>query len=413
MSHLPRRVVITGVGGITALGHDWQTIAANLKAQKNCVVRLDEWDKFDGLNTRLAAPVTDFQQPAHYSRKKIRSMGRVSIMATRASELALIDAKLLDDPVVTSGAMGIAYGSSTGSTDPIIAFGDMLKTGDMSGVTATSYIRMMAHTTAVNVGVFFGLKGRVHTTSSACTSGSQGIGYSYEAIKYGQQDLMLAGGGEELCPTEAVVFDTLFATSTQNDTPAATPKPFDKQRDGLVIGEGACTLVLEELEHAKQRGAKIYAEIVGFGTNSDGLHVTQPNADTMEQAIRLALKDADIDANKIGYVNAHGTATDRGDIAETQATHAVFGGSQPISSLKSYTGHTLGACGALEAWASVEMMNQGWFAPTLNLSEIDPECGQLDYIKDDVRLIETDYVMSNNFAFGGINTSLIFKKWSS
>ncbi len=413
MSHLPRRVVITGVGGITALGHDWQTIAANLKAQKNCVVRLDEWDKFDGLNTRLAAPVTDFQQPAHYSRKKIRSMGRVSIMATRASELALIDANLLDDPVVTSGAMGIAYGSSTGSTDPIIAFGDMLKTGDMSGVTATSYIRMMAHTTAVNVGVFFGLKGRVHTTSSACTSGSQGIGYSYEAIKYGQQDLMLAGGGEELCPTEAVVFDTLFATSTQNDTPAATPKPFDKQRDGLVIGEGACTLVLEELEHAKQRGAKIYAEIVGFGTNSDGLHVTQPNADTMEQAIRLALKDADIDANKIGYVNAHGTATDRGDIAETQATHAVFGGSQPISSLKSYTGHTLGACGALEAWASVEMMNQGWFAPTLNLSEIDPECGQLDYIKDDIRQIETDYVMSNNFAFGGINTSLIFKKWSS
>lgn len=413
MSRLPRRVVITGIGGITALGHDWQTIAANLKAQKNCVVKLDEWDKFDGLNTRLAAPVTDFQQPAHYSRKKIRSMGRVSIMATRASELALIDANLLDDPVVTSGAMGIAYGSSTGSTDPIIAFGDMLKTGDMSGVTATSYIRMMAHTTAVNVGVFFGLKGRVHTTSSACTSGSQGIGYSYEAIKYGQQDLMLAGGGEELCPTEAVVFDTLFATSTQNDTPAETPKPFDKQRDGLVIGEGACTLVLEELEHAKARGAKIYAEIVGFGTNSDGLHVTQPNADTMEKAIRLALKDAQIDAGKIGYVNAHGTATDRGDIAETQATHAVFGASQPISSLKSYTGHTLGACGALEAWTSIEMMNEGWFAPTLNLTEIDPECGQLDYIKDAIRQIETDYVMSNNFAFGGINTSLIFKKWSS
>ncbi|MCL1050033.1 beta-ketoacyl-ACP synthase [Shewanella abyssi] len=412
MSHLPRRVVVTGIGGVTALGHDWQTIATNLKAQKNCVVRLDEWDKFDGLNTRLAAPITDFEKPAHYTRKKIRSMGRVSIMATRASELALIDANLLDDPVVTSGAMGIAYGSSTGSTDPIIAFGDMLKSGDMSGVTATSYIRMMAHTTAVNVGVFFGLKGRVHTTSSACTSGSQGIGYSYEAIKYGQQDLMLAGGGEELCPTEAVVFDTLFATSTKNDTPSKTPKPFDKQRDGLVIGEGACTLVLEELEHAQARGAKIYAEIVGFGTNSDGLHVTQPNAATMETSIRLALKDADIEASAIGYVNAHGTATDRGDIAETQATSAVFGPSQPISSLKSYTGHTLGACGALEAWVSIQMMNEGWFAPTLNLTEVDPECGELDYIKDDIRLLETDYVMSNNFAFGGINTSLIFKKWS-
>ncbi|GIU38506.1 beta-ketoacyl-ACP synthase [Shewanella schlegeliana] len=407
----PRRVVITGVGGISALGHDWPTIADSLKAQKNCVVRMDEWDRFADLHTRLAAPITDFEVPSHYKRKKIRSMGRVSIMATRASELALIDANLLDDPVVTSGAMGIAYGSSTGSTDPIIAFGDMLKDGDMSGVTATSYIRMMAHTTAVNVGVFFGLKGRVHTTSSACTSGSQGIGYAYEAIKYGQQDLMLAGGGEELCPTEAVVFDTLFATSTKNDTPTETPRPFDKSRDGLVIGEGACTLVLEELEHAKTRGAKIYAEIVGFGTNADGLHVTQPNSETMEIAIRLALKDAAIDADKIGYVNAHGTATDRGDIAETQATHAVFGAEQPISSLKSYTGHTLGACGALEAWVSIEMMNEGWFAPTLNLTDIDPECGELDYIKDEIRQLETDYVMSNNFAFGGINTSLIFKRF--
>jgi len=410
---LGRRVVVTGIGGISALGHDWPSIASSLKAQKNCVVTMAEWDKYDGLNTRLAAPVTDFEVPSHYSRKKIRSMGRVSIMATRASELALIDAGLLDDPIVTSGEMGIAYGSSTGSTDPITAFGDMLKTGDMSGVTATSYIRMMAHTTAVNVGVFFGLKGRIHTTSSACTSGSQGIGYAYEAIKYGQQTLMLAGGGEELCPTEAVVFDTLFATSTKNTTPELSPRPFDAQRDGLVIGEGACTLVLEELEHAKARGAKIYAEIVGFGTNSDGQHVTQPNSDTMEIAIRLALKDAALTPDAIGYVNAHGTATDRGDIAESHATHAVFGADMPISSLKSYTGHTLGACGALEAWVSIEMMNAGWFAPTLNLDNIDPECAALDYIRGEPRALDTDYVMSNNFAFGGINTSLIFKRWKT
>lgn len=309
--------------------------------------------------------------------------------------------------------MGIAYGSSTGSTDPLVAFGDMLKNGDMSGVTATSYIRMMAHTTAVNVGVFFGLKGRIHTTSSACTSGSQGIGYAYEAIKYGQQTLMLAGGGEELCPTEAVVFDTLFATSTKNATPELTPRPFDAHRDGLVIGEGACTLVLEELEHAMARGAKIYAEIVGFGTNSDGQHVTQPNSDTMEIAIRLALKDAALTPDAIGYVNAHGTATDRGDVAETHATHAVFGADMPISSLKSYTGHTLGACGALEAWVSIEMMNAGWFAPTLNLDNIDPECAALDYIRGEPRTLDTDYVMSNNFAFGGINTSLIFKRWKT
>ncbi|MEH6463301.1 MAG: beta-ketoacyl-ACP synthase [Shewanella psychromarinicola] len=406
-----KRVVVTGMGGICALGQDWEQIKASLLAKHNCVIQMDEWDRYPGLNTRLAAPVTEFVLPKHYSRKKIRSMGRVSMMATRASELALEDAGLLNDPIINSGQVGVAYGSSTGSTDPIMGFGDMLKTGDMSGLTATSYIRMMAHTTAVNIGVFFGLQGRVHTTSSACTSASQGIGYAYEAIKYGMQTIMLAGGAEELCPTEAVVFDTLFATSTKNDTPAQTPRPFDSQRDGLVIGEGACTLILEELEHAQARGAKIYAELVGFGTNSDGQHVTQPNAKTMEVAIRLALKDAALTPQDIGYISAHGTATDRGDIAETAATHAVFGTNTPISSLKSYTGHTLGACGSLEAWTSIEMMNEGWFAPTLNLTNIDPQCAPLDYIKDDIRLIDTDYVMSNNFAFGGINTSLIFKRW--
>ncbi|AZQ12389.1 beta-ketoacyl-ACP synthase [Shewanella khirikhana] len=408
---MSRRVVVTGFGGISSLGHDWSSIAASLKAMQNKVVRMDEWDRFDNLNTRLAAPVTDFAVPAHYSRKKIRSMGRVSLMATRASELALEDAGLLGRDFLTSGEVGIAYGSSTGSTDPLVGFGRMLDSGDMSGIDATSYIRMMAHTTAVNVGVYFGLQGRIHTTSSACTSGSQGIGYAYEAIKYGMQTAMLAGGGEELCASEAVVFDTLFATSTRNATPELTPRPFDKHRDGLVIGEGACTLVLEELEHAKARGAHIYAELIGFGTNSDGLHVTQPNATTMEGAIRLALKDAALDADAIGYVNAHGTATDRGDVAETQATAAVFGSRMPISSLKSYTGHTLGACGALEAWCSIMMMNEGWFAPTINLEQIDPDCGELDYIRGDLRQLDTDYVMSNNFAFGGINTSLIFKRW--
>ncbi|GGQ03642.1 beta-ketoacyl-ACP synthase [Shewanella litoralis] len=407
-----KRVVVTGMGGISALGQDWQQVKASLLAKHNCVIRIDEWDRYPDLNTRLAAPVRDFELPSHYSRKKIRSMGRVSLMATRASELALEDAGLLNDPVLSSGRVGVAYGSSTGSTDPIMGFGDMLKTGEMSGLTATSYIKMMAHTTAVNIGVFFGLQGRIHTTSSACTSASQGIGYAYEAIKYGMQTIMLAGGGEELCPTEAVVFDTLFATSTKNDTPEQTPRPFDSQRDGLVIGEGACTLILEELEHAQARGATIYAELVGFGTNSDGQHVTQPNAHTMEVAIRLALKDAKLSPQDIGYISAHGTATDRGDIAETAATHAVFGANTPISSLKSYTGHTLGACGSLEAWTSIQMMNEGWFAPTLNLDDVDPECGKLDYIKGDIRQLDTQYIMSNNFAFGGINTSLIFKRWN-
>ncbi|MEO8002381.1 MAG: beta-ketoacyl synthase N-terminal-like domain-containing protein, partial [Arenimonas sp.] len=250
------------------------------------------------------------------------------------------------------------------------------------------------------------------TTSSACTSGSQGVGYAYETIKAGLQTAMLAGGAEELDVTGATVFDTLFATSTNNEHPQLTPRPFDSKRDGLVVGEGASTLVLEDLEHALARGAKIYAEIVGFGTNSDGRHVTQPSWETMAQAMRLSLLSAGLSADAIAYVNAHGTATDHGDIAETTATNAVFGERMLISSLKSYTGHTLGACGAFEAWASIEMMRANWFAPTCNLDEVDPRCGALDYIMGSGRDLEAEYVMSNNFAFGGINTSLIFKRWN-
>jgi 3-oxoacyl-[acyl-carrier-protein] synthase II len=221
---------------------------------------------------------------------------------------------------------------------------------------------------------------------------------------------MIAGGAEELCATEAAVFDTLFATSVRNDAPHTTPRPFDSGRDGLVIGEGAGCLILEEREHALARGATVYAEIVGFGTNSDGCHVTQPNADTMRIAMELALEDAGLAPHAIGYVNAHGTGTQHGDVAETLATNAVFGARMPISSLKSYMGHTLGACGALEAWISIRMMHEGWFAPTVNLDEIDPQCGELDYIRGEGRRLDCEYVMSNNFAFGGINTSLIFKR---
>lgn len=406
-----KRVVVTGMSTITALGHDWETFRSNLKRGQNAVAVFPEWDRFDHMNTRLAAPINDFKKPAHFSRKMVRSMGPVALMSTVATEQALRQANLLDDPILQDGRCGIAYGSSTGSTEPVLGFARMMSEGKMDGVTATSYIQMMGHTAPVNVGVFFGLKGRVITTSSACTSGSQGIGYAYEAIKYGKQKIMVAGGAEELCPTEAAVFDTLYATSTKNETPELTPRPFDRDRDGLVIGEGAGTLILEELEHAQQRGATILAELVGFGSNSDGMHVTQPTSATMEIAMRLALEDASLKAQQIGYVSAHGTATDRGDIAESQATQQVFGSDMPISSLKSYLGHTLGACGAIEAWASIHMMEDGWFAPTINLDNIDPECGELDYIRGEGRKIETDYIMTNNFAFGGINTSLIFKRW--
>jgi len=407
-----RRVVVTGMGGVTAFGNSWPEISARMRAGRNAVRRMPEWQVYDGLNTLLGAPVDDFTLPQHYTRKRIRSMGRVSLMATRASELALEQAGLLEHPVLNNGETGIAYGSSTGSTGPVSEFATMLTEKHTNNITGTTYVQMMPHTAAVNTGLFFGLRGRVIPTSSACTSGSQAIGYAWEAIRHGYQTVMVAGGAEELCPSEAAVFDTLFATSQRNDAPETTPSPFDKQRDGLVIGEGAGTLVLEELEHAKARGATIYAEIVGFYTNCDAAHITQPQRETMQICIEGALKMAGLTASEIGYINAHGTATDRGDVAESLATAAIFGNGTPISSFKSYFGHTLGACGALEAWLSIEMMREGWFAPTLNLTEPAEDCGKLDYIMHQPRELQTDYVQSNNFAFGGINTSLIFRRWA-
>lgn len=405
-----KRVVVTGVGGISPLGRDWPTIQARLASYRNAVRYMPEWDRYPDLNTRLGAPVTDFETPAHWTRKQLRSLGRVSRLCVAAAEDALSDAGLLDDPSIRDGRMGVACGSSTGSTADVSDMAKLLIDGVSPGFNANTYVRMMPHTTAANIAIFFGLTGRVIPTSCACASGSQGIGYAYESIKYGMIDMMLAGGGEELCPSEAYVFDSLYATSLKNDRPESSPSPYDSGRDGLVIGEGAGILVLESLEHARARGARIYAEVAGYASNCDGSHVTRPEQATMHACMQAALRDAGIAPSAVGYVNGHGTATEHGDIAETRATEALFGDAMPISSLKSYMGHTLGACGALESWFSIEMMRQQWFAPTLNLVDVDPRCGQLDYIRGEARHIDTEYVVNNNFAFGGLNTSLVFRR---
>ena len=405
------RVVVSGIGGISAFGRDWASIQTAFKQGRNAVQNMGWQGQYPDLEAQLGAPIEGYAPPAHWTRKQLRSMGRVSYLCVDAAEQALADAGLLGDERIKDGRMGVACGSSTGSTQDIRDVGELLITGKSQNFSANTYVRMMPHTTAANIGIFFGLTGRIIPTSSACSSGSQGIGYAYEAIKHGMIEMMLAGGGEEFCPSEVYVFDSLYAASRRNNEPAKTPRPYDAGRDGLVIGEGAGILVLESLVHAQARGAKIYAEIVGYGANSDGSHVTRPQKATMQRCMALALEDAGLEPAQIGYVNGHGTATEQGDIAETQATEALFGSRMPISSQKSYLGHTLGACGALESWFSIEMMNSGWFAPTLNLDHIDPRCGRLDYIRGQGREIDTDYVMNNNFAFGGVNTSLVFKRW--
>lgn len=407
-----KRVAVTGMGGLSPIGLDWPEVEKNLRAGNSSVRYMTEWDIVPDLNTRLGASLRAFELPSHYSRKRTRSMGRLGILATRSAELAIEDSGLIDDPILKSGKTGVAFGSSSGSPPALGDLGKILLTNDLDSINANTYIQIMPHTTAVNVSVFFGICGRLIPTSTACTSGSLAIGMAYEAILRGQQTVMVAGGAEELSVSQAAVFDTLFATSTLNDTPTQTPKPFDAARDGMVVGEGASTFVLEDLDHALARGATIHAEVVGFGTNTDGKHVTQPTAETMTASMQYALEDADLAPEEISYVNAHGTATDLGDVAETQATLAALHRAVPISSLKSYMGHTLGACGSLESWMTVEMLKSGWFAPTLNLKNIDPRCAALDYIVDGGRSQQSEYVMSNNFAFGGVNTSLIFRRWN-
>ena len=409
-----RRVVVTGGGMVSALGRDWTSALQKLQSCTNCIRALPEWDFYRKMNTRLACP---YDEPLpSYPRKKIRGMGRVALLSLVATEDALRDAGFLlenGDVIeeLKNGRTGIAYGSCSGSLSGISTLFSFVKNGEVSGFDSQTYIKAMPQTCACNLSVCYQLRGRIIITDTACTSGSQAIGYAYEAISDGRQTVMVAGGAEELSVVSAYVFDTLGAASIKNTTPELTPRCFDKDRDGLVIGEGAGTLILEDLEHAVKRGAKIYAEVAGFATNADGTHITNPNAETQSQCMKMALENAGIDASEIAYINAHGTATRNGDISETDAVYRIFNRPVPISSTKSYIGHTLGACGAIESWLSINMMNEGWFHPNLNFTQADPACAPLDYITGKGRNINANYIMSNNFAFGGVNTSLIFKRW--
>jgi len=405
-----RRVVITGCGIVSSLGHSVDAAFGRLKTPENCVRRSEDLATYKGLQTCLWAP-SGYVRPSAFTRKVVRTMSPVSEMALYATDQALLQAGLKDDPVVKGGRLGVAYGSCSGGVEANADFLSVLTNREVRNVTSSTYIKMMPQTCAVNLSVHYGTTGRIVPTGTACTSGSLAIGDAYELIRWGKQDLMIAGGAEEFSVTQVAVFDTLFATSRRNDAPEATPRAFDLNRDGLVIGDGAATLILEEREHALARGATILAEVVGFGTNTDGRHVTQPNAETMSLALQLALEDAALSPSDIGYVNAHGTATELGDIAECTAMAQAFGSCRPpLSTVKGYTGHTLGACGAIEAVMTIEMLRHGWFAPNLNLGEPDPRCGEQDFITGAGRAIETEFAMSDNFAFGGVNTSLIFRR---
>ena len=405
----PRRVVITGVGIASPIGNTMEAASLALREGRHGIAVQQHWEQYGNLATRLAAPVQGVDY-THAARKKTRTMGRVALLSAFASDQAVKDAGLTVDEL-GSGSLGLAYGSTHGSSSDLETFTRTLfKQDSLKGISSTCYLKFMSHTCAANLAMYYGITGRIITTCAACVSSSQAIGYGYEAVKFGIQEAMICGGAEELHFTHAGVFDIMYATSTRyNDRPDLSPRPFDTNRDGLVIGEGAGTVILESYDRAKARGAKIYAEIIGYGTNCDGMHMTNPSAVGMAGAMKLCLKDAGTAVDSIDYVNGHGTATELGDIAESAATLQVLGDKVPFSSTKSHTGHTLGACGSLEVVFCLAMMGDGFLPPTRNLDEIDPRCAPLNYLRGDCREAKPRTIMTNNFAFGGINTSLLLR----
>ncbi|MFK7989424.1 MAG: beta-ketoacyl-ACP synthase [Sandaracinaceae bacterium] len=410
---MSRRVVVTGLGVVCPLGKDVPTFLAGLRGNDSAVRFMPEWDKIGDLKGRLGGNVDGLDLKKRYPRKKRRTMGRVALLATYATEQAVEQAGL-DAATLGNGRTGLAYGSTSPSNQAMEDFcGPLFTEHTMRGLDTTAYLKFMTHTAAANLVQYFGVCGRVIPTNSACTTASQAIGYGYESILSGRQDAMICGGAEEQHYATAVTFDLLMATSFRyNKQPSDSPRPFDKRRDGLVVAEGAATVVLESLEHAQARGAEILAELVGFGTTCDGSHMMTANSRKgMRGAMQLALDDAGRTPDEVDYVSAHATATDVGDIEESHATREVFERTVPIASMKGTMGHTLGACGAIEVIASIDMLREGWLGGTRNLEEVDPRCAELGYLREPVMDATPRLIMSNNFAFGGVNTSLVLAKF--
>ena len=403
------RVVITGVGLTSPLGESLDGVSSALREGRGGVRVLPWLAGYTGMKTRvgaLAAP-----DLSGLEKKRTRTMGRVALLSTFATTKAIADAGL-DAEYLSSGKVGLAYGSSGGSDAGLEDYlRRLFNNRSLEGIQSATYLKFMSHTCAANLAQYFSVRGRIITTCSACVSSSQAIGYGYETVKHGIQESMICGGAEELGPMAVTVFDVMLATSVEyNERPDETPRPFDVARDGLVVGEGAGTFVLESYERARARGARIYAEILGYGTNCDGYHMTAPSEEGMTRAMQLSLADARIAPSEIDYISAHATAPDLGDVCESRASIRVLGGAVPIASTKGFTGHTLGACGVLESAFCLAMLRDGFLAPNKNLVRPHPDCAPLAYVIGDAREARPRTIMNNNFAFAGINTSLIFRK---
>ncbi|MBF0593846.1 MAG: beta-ketoacyl-[acyl-carrier-protein] synthase family protein [Candidatus Omnitrophica bacterium] len=403
-----KRAVITGYGTVSPLGSDVSEMQAGLEASRSAVRVMAGWEAYKGLRSLIAAPAIS-RDPSSIPRQSRRSMGPMSIYSVQAAQDALTQSAL-PAALLTSGRVGCVIGSTMGGTRSINEiYENMASHKDISQLTSMKFFQCMSHTAALNVSQHFGINGVVMATSAACASGLQAIGSAYDLIRLGTQDAVVCGGAEELFPTVTGAFDILFATSTKyNDRPEITPRPFDAARDGLVCGEGAGILVVEEYEHAKARGARIYAEILGYHTCASGQHVSHSSKEALAAAMRGALAAARIDAGAVDYVNAHATATLQGDKEEAEAIRDIFGDKVPVSSLKGYMGHTLGASGAIELVASLLMMQAGRIYPTRNLERVADDCQGIWHVQQPLAR-SINVVVKNAFALGGLTASLVVK----
>jgi 3-oxoacyl-[acyl-carrier-protein] synthase II len=403
-----RRVVVVGMGIRSPIGNTLEEFLKSLKERRSGIYIMPEWQNIKRLRTRVAGLCHIEGEEEIISRPCRRSMGRVAILAA-LSAIDAVKTSGLSEEEIASQICGVSYGSTEGSTSNQMDYiSKIIQNRSLEGIPASWYLKCMSHTCAANLSLLFHTRGPFMASCTACVSGSQGIGFGYEAIKTGKADIMITGGADEVDFLSAAVFDLMMATSSNyNDRPSETPRPFDANRDGLVVAEGAATLILEEYERAKNRGAPILGEIEGFWTNGSGMHLTNLDARSMEECVVAALKDARRNPEEIQHVNAHATATSHGDEVEAIVINKIYGPNVPVTSIKGYMGHTMGACGAIEAIATFLMMQEGFIASTLNLVNPDPTLPPLKHVMGETWEQRFSVGVSNNFAFGGVNTSLV------
>ena len=408
------RVVVTGLGAVTPLGNDVPTLWEGLLAGRSGVGSITLFDP-SHLGVRIAAEVKDFDPVALFGPREARRNDRFALFALEAARQVVVDAGLqLEEE--DRREVGVLIGTAIGGIHTLLKNYDILQKSGPHRVSPFMAPMMMPNAASAAVAITHGLRGPNLCVASACATGSHAIGEAAEVIRRGHAEVMICGGSEAVVhPLSLAAFKNMGAVSTRNDEPERASRPFDAGRDGFVMGEGAGVLILESLEHARRRGARIYGELVGYGATADAWHITAPEemGQGAVSAMERALRDAGLSPEEVDYINAHGTSTPLNDRTETRAIRAVFGPHADrlaVSSTKSMLGHLMGAAGAVEAIACIKSLETGWVHPTLNYETPDPEC-DLDYVPNQARKLEPGVVLSNSFGFGGHNGCLVFRRW--